>query len=661
MISLITLNGGDSTAELSYSLASGARDSQFNGYSSAWYFTSALYEIKQPVAATLSNLSCKVSLNTRTVGTVLNYKINGSPSNQSITIGAGLTGEFTDASNTDSITATHPILLTCAASSSGSGDIQFSTITSICDSTGIQYGLNAGPTDFVTSGSTRFIPLHGRLTTSPVTLESQSSVRQSIKGTFKSISVNVSVNTRSTATLIKSRKNSVDGNLLITVPSTTTGIFTDTTGSDIFGFGDDINLALYTTDGTGTLTVGSMSSLVIPYDPNNFNLLASQQADLALTATSFYFKLFGDQRSSSRTDSQTQYRFPLSGYKAKNFRVNISSNTIASSSTMYFRKNGTNTSLSVSIPASTTGFFEDLTNEVDLSSGDNINYCYTSGGSGNLLFRNASVGFFKSRTWLTGWSKRSPQVTDYTLIPEAVSYVPVFLSKCDASWWATVLSDGADIRVTTSDGRILSHYLVPSTFNTTTKKGCLLVDTKGYLSTSANKTLYVYCGNAGASSTSNSAMMFSGSGCVGFYLPGETLNDLTEGGRNLTAVGSPGTAASAYEGVTAATYSAASSQYHYYAGTPAVTAWPVTWQAFAYANNTTDRFWNGHIYRILGWCQPNLRKHDDCFAGESRQNINRRFGKNYRNRLHDWPRRRSVALRQREVRQLHRDRARIVE
>lgn len=169
--------------------------------------------------------------------------------------------------------------------------------------------------------------------------------------------------------------------------------------------------------------------------------------------------------------------------------------------------------------------------------------------------------------WLTGWSHRAKVTIDATLVDEGVPVIPVFLSEGDTAFWTAIAAGGADLRFTQDDGEtLLDHYLVPTLVDSgTTGTACVLVNVSGIISASSDVDFYAYVGNAGASSTSSGADVFSGTDIEAFYLPGVTTDDITGNGYDLTAVNSPTTAASDYEGVTAAVYNG-STQYHYHAG-----------------------------------------------------------------------------------------------
>jgi hypothetical protein len=190
-------------------------------------------------------------------------------------------------------------------------------------------------------------------------------------------------------------------------------------------------------------------------------------------------------------------------------------------------------------------------------------------------------------------------------VHEVVEYFVIYLSDLPPSWHTAMSgasdTDGKSIRVSDSTG-VTQIACYPVGVNTTTDTGCLLVDAVG-MSASADVAYRVYVGMTGATmpavtDTYGRDAVFSG--YAGFYLPGMSTADLTGAGRTLTAVGTPTTDTSGYEGITAAVYNG-TTQYHKYEGTPAVTDWPVTLEALAYStDNSSSRTIFG-LYQSTSW------------------------------------------------------------
>lgn len=204
---------------------------------------------------------------------------------------------------------------------------------------------------------------------------------------------------------------------------------------------------------------------------------------------------------------------------------------------------------------------------------------------------------FAHADWATDRAGETGYVTVTTLasvIDEAVPFCVVYLSDLPSGFHSAMDAasdtDGKTIRVSTSDGAT-QLACVPLGVNTSTDTGCLIFLGTG-MSASVDVSYRIYCGNASLSMPTASGGMGEQAvfaAYAGVYFPGMDTRDFTSGGRTLTAVNSPGTAASGYEGITAATYTAASSQYHQYDGTEAITSPPLTMEALAYTTSATAR------------------------------------------------------------------------
>ncbi len=185
--------------------------------------------------------------------------------------------------------------------------------------------------------------------------------------------------------------------------------------------------------------------------------------------------------------------------------------------------------------------------------------------------------------WASDRAGSAGYVTVTTLasvIDEAVPFCVVYLSDMPAEFHAAMDAasdtDGKTIRVSTSDG-VTQLACVPIGVNTSTDTGCLIFLGTG-MSASVDVDYRIYVGNAALTMPTASGGMGEQAvfaAYAGVYFPGVDTRDFTSGGRTLTAVNSPGTAASGYEGITAATYNG-TSQYHRYTGTMAITTWPLT-------------------------------------------------------------------------------------
>jgi hypothetical protein len=196
--------------------------------------------------------------------------------------------------------------------------------------------------------------------------------------------------------------------------------------------------------------------------------------------------------------------------------------------------------------------------------------------------------------WLSGYDGGRVKITiESDDVSEAVPFFPVYLSDMPEEFW-TALDDvsdttGATIRATTAAGDTEVAMYVGS-INVGTETGVIFVRATG-LSTSVDTDYYIYGGDSTASmpavgATYGRNAVFAG--YYAYYLPGMTTADLTGNGRNLSGVGSPGTAASDLEGITSATYNA-TDQYHIYDNSEnMVSAYPISLGARLYSTANTS-------------------------------------------------------------------------
>lgn len=206
------------------------------------------------------------------------------------------------------------------------------------------------------------------------------------------------------------------------------------------------------------------------------------------------------------------------------------------------------------------------------------------------------VAGFAHADWAADRDASEGYVTVTTLataVDEAVPFVVVYLSDMPADFWtamdAASDTDGKTIRVSTADGTT-QLACVPIGVNTSTDTGCLIFLGTG-MSASVDVDYRIYVGNASLSMPTASGGMGEQAvfaSYAGVYFPGVDTRDWTSGGRTLTAVNTPGTAASGYEGITAATYNG-TDQYHWATVSLGL---PITVEGLLYYTGSTPQDWS---------------------------------------------------------------------
>ena len=113
--------------------------------------------------------------------------------------------------------------------------------------------------------------------------------------------------------------------------------------------------------------------------------------------------------------------------------------------------------------------------------------------------------------WLSGWSYRVPISVDMSALSESgTNDATVVL---DATWdhfWATIDTDGDEIRVTAADGTTAATYQWQAgTFSKASKTGTIDIDNAPYSYAPSVTKLFLYYGNSGAASGAGSVQLSS--------------------------------------------------------------------------------------------------------------------------------------------------------
>lgn len=213
------------------------------------------------------------------------------------------------------------------------------------------------------------------------------------------------------------------------------------------------------------------------------------------------------------------------------------------------------------------------------------------------------------------WPYRQRLKMNATLIDEVFQVLPIPGSLFNKHFFLNSKSGAEDVRFTADDGTTeLALHVLKHTPSTET--GRYFADVSDVSNISTDVYIWAYYGNAGASAYSASATYGANavySAEAGRYYPGESLLDFTNqaSGRALTAVNTPGMAASGLEGITAATY--VTNKYHHNTSAPAVTNWPVTIEGIA---STTSSTLTGTV-AALGSTASNFPVAGIAFGGAS--------------------------------------------
>ena len=369
-------------------------------------------EVSYQTAGTISLLTWLVGTNANTANRVCRLRINNLNSNQSATITASTTGIFQDAVNSDAIIAGDDITLSVPAGGTGSMNASVTTVFAATSNTVSKWGCNSGPdgfqfTDFAGASTTYRIAVYGFDDSTQTTAGEEDQIQIKVKtaGTWKNFSVLVDSNARTTTTTGKTRINGADGAQSVSIGSTATGLFEDTTNEDSLVVDDEICYALVTGTGTSIIAINEIHTEF--ETTNNTGILPSGNTtatDITVNAgvTNFY-SIYGlPETVASETDEIIQLQIDRDRVLS-DMSVNVAANTTDGSSTLRTRIDQVNGAQSVSIPANTTGFFDETVDEDTVTTNEIINYQIIAGtGTGTISVSTTSVVTNEPATPATG-------------------------------------------------------------------------------------------------------------------------------------------------------------------------------------------------------------------------------------------------------------------
>lgn len=355
--------------------------------------TEANRQIKFRQAGTISKGWIHVGTSSTSSSSTVRTRKNGANGNITITIGAGLTGDFEDATHTDTIAAGDNMNWQTVSGGTGTMGINHYNVAFASSGTGAYSTFVCGSALALTTASaTRFNGVCGVGAFGSTEANVEFYVRDSF--TLKNLGIYVSANSWATNVTFKNRVNGADGNLSITIGSGLTGLFEQTSGSDTLVSGDRFCFAVTTL--TGTSKSITMENLWIGVDNASglgfFNVQRSGAVNTTAASTQYVNPagaLTGTYQS-AEGDIEIEARV---AYDVNNLNANISANAATGSSSITARKAASaDTALTITIGAGLTGQFTDTTNDITGNNAtDQWDYKVVTGAGGVLTPRNIAM------------------------------------------------------------------------------------------------------------------------------------------------------------------------------------------------------------------------------------------------------------------------------
>ena len=212
-------------------------------------------------------------------------------------------------------------------------------------------------------------------------------------GVFKNAFFRVSANAKTTTTTYTFRKNRADTAITFSIGAGVTTTFEDTSNSVSVAAEDEVDWkAVFATD-TNNITFDMISIDFVTTDGYHFPVAGMTGASADLTqdfGTTNYWPIGGSAREHTvEADQKIKTRIPIT---YSNLRVHGQVNTVNGTTTIKFRKNGTDGNQLISIGSATAGWASDDTNTDVCDDDDEVNLiCTTAGSSGTITIRNISL------------------------------------------------------------------------------------------------------------------------------------------------------------------------------------------------------------------------------------------------------------------------------
>jgi len=384
---------------------SGAPTSTTAGQTQFWFLATSSITVPQTNEAlrqlpyrspgVLSKLYVRIPVNSTSLNSTVVVRKNGVDTGLTVTITAGVAEVKEDVTNTVTVAAGDKLCYKTVSGGTGTMTIAIMSCVFQADN-GAVTKYNSGPAtaSYTLDNVTRFGGMGGTVTPNTAT-ENVVKLKTIKKGSYRNLGVYVSANTRTSPSVIRSRKNGVDGNITLTIPAGAAGIgmHEDFTNEDNVNPGDDYNWSYITGTGAGeNLTIQSTSCDFIEPAEGCGMFLSSTTAGLVqATGITNYIPVSGNVFGAGTVEADRKIK-AREAFTLQGLSVFVSPNTITAPSFLRLRINGAPANQVITIPASTATVIANNT-AIDLvNPTDEIDYELVTGATGtSLTVRNISM------------------------------------------------------------------------------------------------------------------------------------------------------------------------------------------------------------------------------------------------------------------------------
>lgn len=335
-------------------------------------------------AGDVSNLRLHVSTNGRSTNCTSTFYKNGSSTSLTVTATASTTGVFEDTSNTVTLSAADT--WSCDFSTSTGGGSIFIRVLSVLWTglkkltTTIEFGTGGSSG---TGSTTRYWMPAGIAYDNGTESICQAVIPEDC--TYSDLMVNVVSNSNTGTCTYASRVNGGAGNCSVSVTTTSTGYYEDTSNSDSITSGDLFCYQL-SRGGSGNIRFNTLGGCF--ECTGGFMMFNGTGANGQANPTTYWWIM--GYAAQSTSESSTQWDNPMET-DVSLLSVRVISNSSSSTVTMTTRINGADGNQTLSLTGSTTGNYQDTSNSDTLTDGDLI--CYRGTGANNFIYYSCIAMF----------------------------------------------------------------------------------------------------------------------------------------------------------------------------------------------------------------------------------------------------------------------------
>jgi hypothetical protein len=311
-------------------------------------------------------------------------RINGANGNQTFTIPATTAGDFEDATNVDDLES-GDLISVSIVTGAGTGTLSYGAITSLLESPSDApnvhvHGQNRGDGNTYAQNQDVYYPIDGTMFPGSAAAVS---ITFRTATTLRNGRIYIVTNTNTQTSTLTLYKNGSPTALVISITGSTTGAFENTADDVSFAVGDTAYWRLE----TGNTGGGAVGPAAIQIDAEGAARRHILQGQAGLSAA-HYGTIHGEHFFNSEAPAAYAANVDT-GFK--NLYAYVSANTKSGVTPITFRVNGVSV-ITISVPASTTGLFEETATVANVVAGDDINYMVdASGGTGTISVELVSI------------------------------------------------------------------------------------------------------------------------------------------------------------------------------------------------------------------------------------------------------------------------------